>query len=61
MIHLEEDELIACHRQKCKDAGLIIFGFTLQKAQVDALYTLFYKQKDLLLLAKPGFGKSLII
>lgn len=60
MIHLERDELIARHRQRCKDAGLIIFGFTLQEAQVDALYTLFYKQKDLLLLAKTGFGKSLI-
>lgn len=39
---------------------MIIFGFTLQEAQVDALYTLFYKQRDLLLLAKTGFGKSLI-
>lgn len=60
MIHLEGDELISRYRQRCKDVGLIIFGFTLQEAQVDALYTLFYEQRDLLLLAKTGFGKSLI-
>ncbi len=27
---------------------------------MDAIYTLFYEQRDLLLLAKTGFGKSLI-
>lgn len=47
-------------RQRCKDIGPIIFGFTLLEAQVDAICTLFYEQKDLLLLAKTGFGKILI-
>lgn len=60
MTNLEGKELVARHRQRCKDVGLIIFGFTLQEAQVDARYTLFYEQKDLLLLAKTGFSKSLI-
>lgn len=40
--------------------GLVIFGFTLQESQVNAVWTLFYEQRDLLLLAKTGFGKSLI-
>ena len=40
--------------------GLIIFGFPLHDAQVEAISTLFYEQRDLLLLAKTGFGKSLI-
>lgn len=39
---------------------MIIFGFTLDEAQVDAIWTLFYEQRDLLLHAKTGFGKSLI-
>lgn len=37
-----------------------IFGFALQKTQVDAIYMLFYEQRDLLFLVKTGFGKSLI-
>ena len=32
----------------------------LQDAQVDILYIVFYKQKDLLLFAKTSFGKSFI-
>ncbi len=32
----------------------------LHKAQVEAIHTLFFEQRDLLLLAKTGFGKSLI-
>lgn len=39
---------------------MIVFGFKLHEAQVEAIYTLFYEQRDLLLLAKTGFGKSLI-
>ena len=39
---------------------LIIFGFIFQKTQVDAVWTLFYEQKDLLLLVKTSFSKSLI-
>lgn len=38
---------------------MAVFGFELQEAQVDAVSTLFYERRDLLL-AKTGFGKSLI-
>lgn len=57
---LWDNELVARQKQQCKQVGSVIFGFTLQKAQVDAVWTLFYEQRDLLLLAKTGFGKSLI-
>lgn len=57
---LQADELIARQKQRCKQVGSVIFGFTLQEAQVDAVWTLFYEQRDLLLLAKTGFGKNLI-
>lgn len=57
---LQADELVARQRQQCKQVGSVIFGFTLQEAQVDAVYILFYEQRDLLLIAKSGFGKSLI-
>ena len=46
--------------QHYKDVGLSVLDFTLQKAQVDANYTLFYEQRNICLLAKTGFGKSLI-
>ena len=39
---------------------MTVFGFKLQESQVEAISTLFYERKDLLLLAKTGFGKSLI-
>lgn len=39
---------------------LSIFGFTLQNAQIDAIYIFFYKQRDLLLFIKTRFSKSLI-
>lgn len=39
---------------------LTVFGFTLQKVQIDTIYMLFYKEKDFLLHAKTGLGKSLI-
>lgn len=57
---LLEEELIICQKQRCRDVGLIIFGFMLQEAQVEAIWTLFYSRNDLLLLARTGFGKSLI-
>ena len=53
-------ELVFCQKHRCKEVCLIVFGFTLHKGQIDAIWTLFYEQKDLLLLAKTGFGKSLI-
>ena len=39
---------------------MAVFGFELQKGQVEAVSILFYERRDLLLLAKTGFGKSLI-
>ena len=45
---------------RCKELGLIVFGFKLHEVQVEAIYTLFYERRDLLLLAKTGFGKNLI-
>lgn len=57
---VQGEALIARRRQRCKDMRLDIFGFTLKEAQVDTIYTLFYEHRDLLLLAKTGFGKSLI-
>ena len=50
----------ARQRSRCKELGRIVFGFTLHDAQADAICTLFYEKIDLLLLAKTGFGKSLI-
>ncbi|MCJ1349882.1 hypothetical protein MMC31_008125, partial [Peltigera leucophlebia] len=43
---LQGKELVARQRQRCKDARLVIFGFTLQEAQVDAMCTIFYEQKS---------------
>lgn len=57
---LHGEKLITRQKQRCRDVGLIAFGFALKEAQVDAIWTLFYAKKDLLLLAKTGFGKSLI-
>lgn len=57
---LHREKLITRQKQRCRDVGLIAFGFALKEAQVDAIWTLFYAKKDLLLLAKTGFGKSLI-
>ena len=47
-------------RIRCRELGLVVFRFKLHEAQFEAIYTLFYKKKDFLLLAKTGFGKSLI-
>ena len=57
---LEGGALQARQQTRCKELRSIIFGFTLHDKQVEAICTLVYKQRDLLLLAKTGFGKSLI-
>lgn len=57
---LKGDALQICQRARCKELWLIVFGFTLHEAQFEAIHTLFYERKGLLLLAKTGFGKSLI-
>lgn len=55
-----DEALKLCQRQRCMDIGEIVFSFTLQRAQVDTIWTLFYERHDLLLVAKTGFGKSLM-
>lgn len=40
---LQDDELVARQKQRCKQAGSVIFGFALQEAQVDVVWTLFYE------------------
>lgn len=57
---LEGDALQMRQRSRCKELGLIVFGFRLHEAQIDAIHTLHDEWRDLLLLAKTGFGKSLI-
>ena len=57
---LEGDALKARQQTRCRELGLIVFGFTLHDAQVEAICTLFFEQRDLLLLAKTGFGKSVM-
>ena len=57
---LERKELVTRRKQRCRDIGQILFSFILRDAQVEAIWTLFYEQKDFLLLARTGFGKSLI-
>ena len=57
---LEGEDLQARQRSRCKELGRLVFGFTLHDAQANAIYTLFHEKIDLLLLAKTGFGKSLI-
>lgn len=57
---LEGEALIARQQSRCRELGLTVFGFRLHDTQVEAICTLFYEQRDLLLLAKTGFGKSLI-
>lgn len=55
-----EVELKARQKARCKEMGTIMFDFSLQEAQIRAVWTLFYERKDLLLIAQTGFGKSLI-
>lgn len=47
-------------KTRCKNIGSIVFGYTLHKEQIDAIQTLFYQPKDLLLFTKIGFGKNSI-
>lgn len=57
---VENVELASRQRQKCKAIGQIVFRFVLHDAQIEAIQILFYEQRDLLLMAKTRFGKSLI-
>lgn len=56
---MDEGEALQAHQlARCKELGLIVFGFTFHNTQVDAIYTFFYEKIDLLLIVKTGFGKS---
>ena len=57
---VEDVKLATYQRQRCKAIGQVIFRFVLHDAQIEAIWTLFYEQRDLLFIAKTGFGKSLI-
>ena len=57
---LEGDVLKVRQQFRYRELGLIVFGLTLHENQVEAICTLFYERRELLLLAKTGFGKSLI-
>lgn len=57
---LVKEALQVCQKSRYKELKLIIFGFILYKAQMKAIHTLFFEQKDLLLFAKTNFKKSLI-
>ena len=54
------EELKARQHERCKAIGLVVFEFVLHEAQVEAIWTLYYEKQDLILIAKTGFGKSLI-
>lgn len=43
--NLQGEELVV---RQCKEIGLIVFGFTLRDAQVDAIWTMFFERRDLL-------------
>lgn len=55
---LTGEELKVSRQNRWKDIGLVVFGFVLHEAQIETIWTLFYEQKDLILIAKAGFGKS---
>lgn len=55
---LDGAALQARQRSRVKEVGFN--GFTLHEEQIDAIWTLWPEKRDFLLLAKSGFGKSLI-
>lgn len=57
---LEKEALQGRRQIRCRKLGSIIFWFTVHDAHVEAICTVFYEQRDLLLIAKIRFGKSLI-
>lgn len=57
---MEGDALQIRQCSRYKELGLIVFGYRLYKIKIDAIHTLYYEWRDLLLLAKTGFRKSLI-
>lgn len=57
---MKKDVLLAYQYLRLKKFELIVFDYILYEDQIKVIYTLYYKQKNLLLLGKIGFGKNLI-
>lgn len=57
---VEDAELTARQRQRCKDIGQGVLGFILYDTQIEAIWTLLYERKNLLLMTNTRFRKSLI-
>lgn len=56
-----KNKILIIYQQKSyKDMDIRIFGFISQKTQINAIYMLFSKQKDLFLLTITRLTKSLI-
>lgn len=55
-----KNTLYALQKSKRKKFRLIVFEFTIYKAEINAIYILFFEKKDLLLFANISFRKSLI-
>ena len=47
-------------REHIQDVIQSRFGYQAKDMQVDALYTLVYSREDLILIARTGFGKSVV-
>lgn len=58
---MERSELLNCQCQRCKAISQVVFRFILYKKQIYVISSLFYNSTNLFLLAKTGFGKSIII
>lgn len=57
---IEKSELLGYWRERYKAIGQVVFGFTLHEKQIRAILGVFYKQIDLIFLAKTRFSKSII-
>lgn len=58
---VEGADLLLRQKRSIEDICSVVFGLTLHKAQIEAIWTLFCERRDLLLIEKTGFGKSLIL
>lgn len=56
---LERETLMVLQKSRCQELRLIVFDIRLYDTQVKAICTLFYEQRDFLLLAKKKLQKKL--
>lgn len=56
---VEGSELLGRQRQRCNAIGPIVFGFTLHKEQIDAIWYLFLSKQIYYFRGKPGLAKAL--